>query len=212
MELLHVLYFFVIYHCIMQCYRVCSCCVTAGSQLQSWLRLSEVTSDFLYHLANSALECSEVLWLHLRMSMCSVLHLMYSIVYQALSLVVFIFAIHLSSIFHTPPVEEYRLTIWMDFVPLPHSIHIHIITIRQLQCNMLEKYQPHKSNLMWFSDLCFIIYLLLTSSSELWSYLHHCCAVIPEQYCAEWKISQGTPNEGLYISCICVYFSYKYEL
>lgn len=210
MELLHVLYFFVIYHCIMQYYHVCPCYVTAGSHLQSWLRFSEVTSDILHHLANSALECSEVLWLHLRRSVCSVLRLMFSFVYRVLSLVFFVFAIHTSSIFHTPPVEEYRPTVWMDFVPLPHSIHITII--RQLQCNMLEKSQRRKSNLMWFLDLCFIIYLPLTSSSELWSYLHHCFAVIPEQCCTEWKLSQGTLKEGLYITYICVYFSYKYEL
>lgn len=179
-------------------------------QSQSWLRFSEVTSDILHHLANSAWECSEVLWLHLRRSVCRVLCLMFSFVYRVLSLVFFVFAIHTSSIFHTPPVEEYRPTVWMDFVPLPHSIHITII--RQLLCNMLEKNQPRKSNLMWFLYLCFIIYLPLTSSSELWSYLNHCFAVILEQCCTEWKLSQGTLKEGLYITYISVYFSYKYEL
>lgn len=97
MELVHVLCFFVIYHCIMQYYHICPCYVTAGSHLKSWLRFSEVTSDFLQHLANSALKCSEALWLHLRRSICSVLHLIFSFVYQVLSLVLFTFGINPSS-------------------------------------------------------------------------------------------------------------------
>lgn len=89
-------------------------------QSQSWLRFSEVTSDSPPpgKQIPFALECSEVLWLHLRRSLCSVLHLMFS-VHKVLSLVLFIFGINLSPIFHTPCLEQCRLTVWMDFVPLP---------------------------------------------------------------------------------------------